>query len=201
MARELVVRLGEEISRFGLTRLTRDRLYGRRKQVVVDDADEVCQQALLMGDGSALLPSGSTSLIYIDENFNAHQRTSLQAVGPDGEPLEEIPSTLDREVTLTGPIAASRVLEHQATAIYQLDPAELGPALAEALARGELYEVDFTWRKGYTTNPMFLLSNEHGTFAVVGEATGFEFIRPEMEYDEDDLEADFLADALDFGMF
>ena len=47
MAREFVVKLADEVSSFALIRVTREKLYGKKKRVIVDHEEQPCQAALL----------------------------------------------------------------------------------------------------------------------------------------------------------
>jgi hypothetical protein len=200
MARSIVVNFGGEVSEFAITRLRRDKLYGRKKKVVVDEDGHECSSAYLTRDGAALLPSGSMASLYVDDEFNVCERRDRVAVDDDGEALERIDSTLGSEQPLEGPVDARRVLEHVTTAVYELVADELGESLKAALEDGDIFETRFNYRSGYSDAPAFLLANDEGYFALIGEATGFDFMRPEAVdtvEDEDDGEDPF-GDDLDF---
>ena len=64
MARSIVLNFDGEVSEFGITRLRRDKLYGRKKKIVVDETGVQCTMASLTRDGSTLLPSGAVSYLY-----------------------------------------------------------------------------------------------------------------------------------------
>lgn len=202
MARGVVVNLGGEVSEFGLTRLNREKLYGRKTKVVVDEEGNATDTAYLTRDGTALLLKGAMAMIYVDDDFEVTERSDLQAVNADGEPLPSIPSTLGVEQELHGPVPPSRVLDHLAKSVYILEPETLGEQLREQLNAGKIFETLFSYRGGYTSNPAFLLKGEDGYFAIVGEETKFEFLykdqAPVVEADDDDDPFD--DDDLDFGM-
>ncbi|MSQ03163.1 MAG: hypothetical protein EXR71_14950 [Myxococcales bacterium] len=82
MARALVFTLGGEVSRFGLSKHSREKVYGVRKRVVVVGAGRECDRGLLSEDGSMLLPPGSVAMIYLDEHFDAVERADLRASTP-----------------------------------------------------------------------------------------------------------------------
>ncbi len=200
MAREVTVEFEGAVSRFALTRMTREKLYGRRRRVIVDEQGAACVAATLTLDGAALLPPGSTSDLYVDSAFDTVSRSRLRAVDSDGEPIEKVPSTLGVEQPLSGPVTPERVLDHVTNAVYLLDPTELAPGLLAQLDAGEIFETGFNYRDGYTLNPLFLLKNEAGVFALVAEPAGFEPVRKQLvpvETGEDP----FADDDLDFSMF
>lgn len=199
MARSIVLNLDGEVSEFGITRLRRDKLYGQKKRVVVDENGNECSMAALTRDGSTLLPSGAVSYLYLNDSFEVCERSDLNAVDAEGEPLETVESTLGTEVPLEGPVSPHRLLDHTAKAVYELDPQEIGDKLVAALEEGGIFESRFNYRKGYDDNPLFLLKNEEGFFAIIGEDATFDYLRPEedIEPDEDD-EDPFEDDDLDF---
>lgn len=200
MAREIVVNLDGEQSRFALSRVSREKLYGRKRRVIVDQLEQECSAATLLRDGSALIPQGGLSSLYIDESFEVSERKSLQAVDVTGEPLEEAASTLGVEQTLTGPVSPERVLDHLTTAVYQLDAEELGDELRDGLERGDIYETVFAYRKGFDLWPAFLLQNGEGVFALVGRPAVFEFLERERVPEEPEDDVDPFEDDLDFSM-
>jgi len=199
MAKGIVVDYGGEVSSFDLTRVDREKLYGKRKKVVVDENGQDCSQATLTRDGTALLPSGCTASLYLNDGFEVCERGDLRAVGPDGEPLPEVDSTLGVTMPLDGPISALRILDHVAKAVYELDPEELGETLRMHLEKGDIFETRFNYRKGYDDAPAFLLKNEEGFFAIVGDPVEFEYLRNEnIAVEEDDSDSDPFDDDLDF---
>ena len=71
MARQVVLTLGNETSAFDLTRVDREKLYGRQRRVVVDDEGNPCERGLLSEDGSVLLPPGATATLLVTGEFAA----------------------------------------------------------------------------------------------------------------------------------
>ncbi|PIE20064.1 MAG: hypothetical protein CSA66_01685 [Proteobacteria bacterium] len=200
MAREIVVERGGAESRFGLTRLSRDKLYGRRKRLVVDEQGRLCQPASLTIDGEALLGPGSTAGLYLDEGFDVVDRGDLIAVDPDGKALDKLPSTLNTAQPLKGPVPPARLLDCVTTAVYLLEADDLDADLRQALERGEVFETRFNYRGGYADSPLFLLANSEGFFGLVGEEAAFEPLVRERPGVDDDVDP-FADDDLDFEMF
>ena len=56
MARGFVVRFGEEESTFAMSKIDREKLYGRKERLVVDEEGKACSAAYLTADGIALIP-------------------------------------------------------------------------------------------------------------------------------------------------
>ncbi len=208
MGRALTLKYGQEVSAFDLERVTREKVHGRRRRAVVDERGEACAQALLLSPGAVLLPPGGTTSVYVDEDFNALERAELVAVDADGAALAEVESSLGRELDLSAPVPVERLLDCAATAVYALSAEAIGPELAAALDRGEIFEVPFAWRKSPTSRPLFILAGAGGVLGILGEPTGFEYCEREPRLDDemtatdgDMTDIDDLLDALDFGMF
>lgn len=200
MAKNIVVRLGDEESAFAFTKVEREKLYGKKERVVVDEQGRPCSSAWLTADGSALVLAGGTAHVHVDERWSSYEQEDRRAVDLEGRPLEMRPSTLGVAQDLVE-ASAERLLDHTTTVVYQLEPESLGETLRSALEAGRIFEAPFLYRDGLTPEVLFLLRNDEGVFALVGRATGFDFVRrealpePETVEREDDLDGD-----LDFGM-
>ena len=203
MARSIVVNWGGNVSTFGISKVDREKLYGKRTRMVVDENGEPCTMATLTRDGSALLPPGSLAMLYVNDDFEVCERSDLRALSADGELLDEVESTLGVEVPLSGPVTPERVLDFVAKSVYQLDAEELDASLREALEAGQIFETRFNYRKGFDDNTLFLLKNDEGFFGLVSEPAGFEFLYREQatSMNDDDAEDPFEDDDLDFSMF
>ncbi len=201
MARQIVLSLNGKVSRFGFLKLSRDKLYGRKKRIVVDHEKGACSSGMLPVEGDVVLPPRSTTNLYANDEFEQFARSELFAIGPDDEPLEKLPSTLDLEQALDGPVSPQRILDHAINNTYLLDPEELDDELRAGLDRGDIYESRFNYYADYDDSAMFLLKNDEGYFALMGEPTRFELCLPSQpallpEADDEGL----LEDDLDFSM-
>jgi hypothetical protein len=201
MARAIVVRWQGEDSAFAFVKVERDKLYGRKQRVVVDEQGRTCALAWLTADGTALVPTGGTAHVWSDETWQAAEQDARAAVDVEGRELQLRPSTLGvaqeaREVD------ALRVLDHVVVAVYQLTPESLSPAVEGMLAAGKILEVPFRYRDGYEEDAMFVLRNDDGTFALVGRDAGFAMLEREQLplTIEPGEESDELSDDLDFSM-
>lgn len=199
--RGIVLRYGEEESRFDFSKVDRSKLYGRRERVILDENGDRCVAAFLTADGAALVPPGGTAHIYVDEHFDTVERSALRAVDELGNELPITPSTLGEPQPLE-PVSAARFLDHVVQSVYELSPTTLGDALKKALADGELFESVYNYREGYDPDTLFLIETGEGIFGLVAKPTGFEFLErepPPAEEGEAE-EADELEDDLDFSM-
>lgn len=199
MARNIVLALGGEPSSFALSRLDREKLYGKKQRVVVDEAGRPCEPAWLTLDGSALVPSGGTAHVWVDERWSSAPQESRVAVDPAGQPLSARPSTLGAAQTARE-VGPQRILDCAVSAVYELAAESLAPDVEAALARGAILELPFRFRDGYEDDLLFVLRNEEGHFGLVARETGFPLLEraappPEAEPAQSELEAD-----LDFSM-
>lgn len=199
MARSIVVRLGDEESAFGFTKVEREKLYGKKERVVVDETGRECDAAWLTPDGAVLVPMGGTAHLWMDERWDAREQTDRQAVDHEGKALEANPSTLGVVQNLRE-VDARRVLEIVTNGVYQLEPETLGATLEAALKGGKMFEVPFAYRDGYESDSAILLANDEGMFALVGKPSGFELVSRDVVVSEEAAGPDELDGDLDFGM-
>lgn len=203
MARALILKLGDEESRFGILKVDREKLYGRKQRVIVDEENRPCAPAWLTADGSALVPLGGTAHVWTDERWAAVETEGRRAVDEAGQPLAEVASTLE-VAQVVEPVSPETLLAHVTDTVYELDAELLGDQMKDALARGNILSCPFSYRGGHAgkdglpAERAFILQNDAGVFALVGRPTGFQPLSREIlpSPDEDDeLEAD-----LDFSM-
>lgn len=167
MAKPIVVSLDGVQSSFDHTKLERHKLYGARKRIPLDQSGQPCVKAALTVDGQYLLQSGMTAQGYFDEGGRWLQKSELQGLDADGQPLELKPSTLGQAQELT-PVAPAEVLRHVTDAVYPLQPIALDAALAARLDAGEIFRFGFNYGADYHLETAFLLSNMEGPFCLVG---------------------------------
>jgi hypothetical protein len=199
MARPIAVTFNGAESSFSFTKVDREKLYGRKERVVVDELGEACVAAALTTDGAAIVPPGGTAHTYLDDAWDSVERSDLRAVDEGGAPLPLIPSTLGAPQALEGPVDPSRVLDHACTAVYELRPEAVAAELSDALDRGGVFEMRFNYRDDYASSPAFLLRSDQGVFLLVASPTGFGLLRrDEIQVAIDDAPDEL--EELDFGM-
>lgn len=199
MARSIIVTHQGKPSTFGYSRVTRKQLYASRRRVPLDAKGQPCQRAELSDDGSMLIVSGMSGQGYFAEDGRWVTTEELVSVGPDGSEVPTQPSTLDVPQKLEE-VDPEAVLDCTAEVVYALEPERFDAALQQALAAGKLFRFDFNPR-GEHTKTAFLLANEHGTFAIVGDRLQIpwaELEQPAVELDDGDDGDD---GDLDFEMF
>ncbi len=202
MARQILIRREGEESAFGFVKVDREKLYGKKRRVVVDEQDGECSAGWLTADGTALVMGGGTSHVWVDEHGASVEQDERVAVDASGQALELFPSTLG--VPQDGYIATpSRVLDHEVSAVYQLTPESLGVRLAAELEAGSIIELPFRYREGLEHDTMFVLQNDQGVFALIGRDAAFGFLEraaPSKSIETGLEEDDALLEDLDFSM-
>jgi len=199
MARALVVERNGVLSRFGFSLVSRGRLYGERKRLVVDESGQPTIGGWLTTDGAMLLLPGGRAELYLDEAGDVVDRAEIETVDGSGRPVPRLESTLDKPQGLRGPVAPERLLEFVTTSVYALDAEELDDTLKASLATGEIWETDYNYMAAFERQTLFILQNSEGLFGLVAEPAPLELAtRASRPAGEDDPLSD---DELDFAMF
>jgi hypothetical protein len=196
MASPIILNFNGKKASFDHKKLDRSKLYGKRLRIPLDSQEKNCERAELTEDGELLIRSGMTAQAYFDEagNWVAHnQLIGLQ----DGKPLEKVPSTLGQEVDLEE-ASPEALLDLKLQSVYMLSPLELNDDLKKMLGEGKIFQFIFNYRADYHAETGFLLENENGFFALIGNPmeTPWLELGQKMEVSEDEEEDD-----LDFEMF
>lgn len=198
MAREIIVNLNGKTSKFGFSKISREKVYGSKKTVLVDDDNNPCVRGIIPIDGDVIIPKGGASGIYVNDNFEMFSRKDLEMYDSSGEKMELIPGTLN--VEQKAEIAEQqRLLDHTINSIYSLEPSEIDESIQKELDDGKILETNFNYYSGYNSSNLFILKTGEGIFGLVGEPTNFEYSSREVLIEEDE-EEEAEIDDLDFGM-
>lgn len=201
MAREIILERDGRQSRFGLGKIDRSKLYGVRRRIPLDPQDARCERAELTADGSLVIRQGMTAQAYFDDDGVWIPHADLVSIEPGGEVAEKHDSTLGvpQPVAKVEPEA---LLDTQVTAVYGLDATDVDDALKADLEKGGIFRFTFNYRAGYNPQTAFLVGNESGLFALVGQPVDSDWCELQKPAVEafDDAEDD-LDDDLDFEMF
>ncbi|MCC6624294.1 MAG: hypothetical protein IT385_23785 [Deltaproteobacteria bacterium] len=207
MARAIVVARSDgpdaKTSRFTFSAIDRDKLYGQRKRLVVDERGQPCVAAQLTTDGSVMLLPDSRAMLYLDERGDVIERSALLAVDAAGNPLPRLEPTLDVPQPLMGPVPPERVLDHNALSVYQIaseGPDALDEELVASLARGEIWETTFNYTAAYERQTLFLLQGADGLYGIVAEPAEIAWVERDAPPPAPDDEPIGDED-LDFSMF
>ena len=200
MAREICIELNGKSSKFGFSKISREKMYGSKKTVVVDANNNPCVRGIIPIDGDVIIPKGGTSTIYVNDNFEMFSRKDLEMYDSAGEKMEQIPGTLNIEQKAEI-VDQQRLLDHTITSIYSLEPSEIDDSTQKELEDGSILETFFNYYAGYNISNLFIMKTAEGIFGLVGEPTNFEYCSHdagEVVVEEDEEEAGF--DDMDFGM-
>jgi hypothetical protein len=168
MAKPIIVSLSGKESSFALAKVERSKLYPTRKRVPLDGNGVPCSRAAMMSDGNIVLRSGMTAQGYFTAAGRWVAKEELVGINPDGSVAELKPSTLGVAQVLEGPVPARDLLDLKVDGVYVLEPESVDAALLASLQQGNLYRFPFNYGTDYNCETAYLVANEDGVFAVVG---------------------------------
>jgi len=200
MAKLILINYQGEEAQFSHKKVDRSKLYGSRKRIPLDPSGENCLRCELSDDGSTLIMSGMTSQGYFDSDINWIPNKELIGMDSIGKVLDKVPATLG--VAQDGVLSELEpLLDLAVDSIYQLDPEEVPQSIQTVLESGKAISFPFNYREDYHAESAYLVLNDEGYFALIGNP-----IKPEwMELDqivEETFESESEEDDdLDFEMF
>ena len=200
MAKLILINYQGEEAQFSHKKVDRSKLYGSRKRIPLDPSGENCLRCELSDDGSTLIMSGMTSQGYFDSDINWIPNKELIGMDSSGKVLDKVPATLG--VAQDGVLSELEpLLDLAVDSIYQLDPEEVPQSIQTVLESGKAISFPFNYREDYHAESAYLVLNDEGYFALIGNP-----IKPEwMELDqivEETFESESEEDDdLDFEMF
>jgi hypothetical protein len=176
MPRRMEFDYNGESAIFTLTKITRSNLYGSKKRMPVDAQGRACSRALLTRDGRFVLPAGATAMAYLDELGDSVERSALQTLGNDGNPLPAGESSFETPVPLENPVEPAALLDCSVDHVYALEPITISPDLDRSLTEGAVFRFPFRFKSGPAEYAGFLLKNRVGFFLLLGHANGFDYV-------------------------
>jgi hypothetical protein len=200
MAKGIVTNHNGKISSFGIRKLERSMLYGAKKRIALDADGMQCATASMTIEGDAILRSGMVVQGWFDDQGRQVEQNEITPVDSDGNSLEIFPSTLGVEQTLDGPVDPQDVLDLAVLSVYRLEAEDIDPGLQEELTEGHVFRLPFNYRADHKVETAFLIGNEHGFFALVGDPVPCEMVGPDTTAAEDEFDDDDDPDDLDFQM-
>jgi len=201
MAKLIQIKFNGEEAQFSHKKVDRSKLYGSRKRIPLDPLGENCLRCELSDDGSTLIMKGMTSQGYFDNDINWIPNKELIGMDLSGKVLIKIPATLGvtQEASLC---ELEMLLDLAVDSIYQLEPEEVPKSIQTALESGKTLNFPFNYREDYHAESAYLILNEEGYFALIGNPVKPEWMELEQvveESFENEVEDD--NDDLDFEMF
>jgi hypothetical protein len=184
-----------------LKKVDRKKIYGWSKIEVFDENKSKCKLAGL-ADGTYILPSGSTSLVTLNNKGEIVSKKDMVGLDLNGKPVEKVPSVYDRTVMLRE-ATIDEYLSLSVKSVYQLNISENKENFLKELNSGKIFYFVFNYREDYEGDDAFLLSNGNEIFAITGMLSESEFIglmdnEQELVIEESEENED---DDLDFAMF
>ena len=200
MGKEILINYQGEEAQFSHKKVDRSKLYGSRKRIPLDPMGENCQRCELSDDGSTLIMSGMTSQGYFDSDINWIPNKELIGMDSSGKVLDKVPATLG--VAQDAVISElESLLDLAVDSVYQLDPEEVPQSIQTVLESGKVFNFPFNYREDYHAESAYLVLNDEGYFALIGNP-----VKPEWMELEQIVEESFESEAeddddLDFEMF
>ena len=200
MAKAILIKYKGEEAQFSHKKIDRSKLYGSRKRIPLDPLGENCLRCELSDDGSTLIMSGMTSQGYFDSDINWIPNKELIGMDSSGKALDKVPATLGvvQDAVLS---ELESLLDLAVDSIYQLDPKEVPQSIQTVLESGKTLNFPFNYREDYHAESAYLVLNDEGYFALIGNP-----IKPEWMELNQVIEESFENEAednndLDFEMF
>ena len=200
MAKAILINYQGEEAQFSHKKIDRSKLYGSRKRIPLDPLGENCLRCELSDDGSTLIMSGMTSQGYFDSDINWIPNKELIGMDSSGKALDKVPATLGvvQDAVLS---ELESLLDLAVDSIYQLDPEEVPQSIQTVLESGKTLNFPFNYREDYHAESAYLVLNDEGYFALIGNP-----IKPEWMELNQVIEESFENEAednndLDFEMF
>ncbi|HEX6125073.1 MAG TPA: hypothetical protein VFZ23_06825 [Pyrinomonadaceae bacterium] len=204
MARQLVLSLDGREFPVALVKIDREKLYGSVEIEAFDEKGREASLRVLAADGKTLIDKGGTALTTVNEKGNSVDRSSLQAVDEDGDPIDPVPSSFNAPNVLDR-TTSDDYLAQMVKSVYLLQPPEDGDIryLLDHLDGEQIFTFPFSWRGGIDYDKAFVLGADNEAFMVVGKQTEFKFLRlnqattlldstEEEEISADDLDFDLI---------
>jgi hypothetical protein len=188
-----------ELHSFSISEVERADLYGSRKRLHTDGGGRTCLRAALTQDGSLLIAPGMSGQGYFNTAGQFVPRGQLVGIDPLGLTVETQPSTLGLPQPLEGSVEPSRVLDLELLSVYLLAPEQESSALLDRLKGGEIFACSFNYATSLEVERAYLLSNDHGLFALVGKPVAVDWMEEGTRF-APPLEEAEASDDLDFEM-
>jgi hypothetical protein len=139
-------------------------------------------------------------LTLVDEEGRSISRSELQAVDPNGDPIEPVPSSFGQPNVLKRAVMED-YLSQIVKSVYVLKPADDSPLdyLYDHLISGEMFAFPFSYRGGLEIDSAFIVGASKDAFMIVGKPATLQYVKLNEAAALDSVEeAEISADELDF---
>lgn len=202
MARPLILSLDGQDFRVTLTKIDREKLYGKVDIEAFDEKGREASLRVLAADGKTLIDKGGTALATINDKGDSVERPDLIPVNADGEKIEQVPSSFGQPNILK-PTTVEDYFLQIVKSVYLVEPHESADLkdLHDHLSTDQIYTFPFSWRGGVENDNAFVIGAGSEIFIVVGKQAEFEFIKlNQSAVLESTEEEEISADDLDFDL-
>ena len=200
MARSLILSLDGQEFLVDIEKIDRDRLYGSVEIEAFDEKGKPAATKVLAADGKTLIDKGGTALTLVDEEGRSISRSELQAVDPNGDPIEPVSSSFGQPNVLKRAVMED-YLSQIVKSVYVLKPADDSPLdyLYDHLISGEMFAFPFSYRGGLEIDSAFIVGAGKDAFMIVGKPATLQYVKLNQAAALDSVEeAEISADELDF---
>ena len=189
MPRPLVFSLDGREFDVRITKIDREKLYGKVELEAFDEKGNPAQLMVLAPDGKTLIDKGGTALASVDENGDSISRADLIPVDEEGEKIETVPSSFGQTNVLKKSTVEDYVsqLVKSVYVIDALDDADR-KYLQDHVSAGLIYNFDFSYRGGIEYDKAFVIGNKTDAFMIVGKPAELEFVKLNQAVDLDPTE-------------
>jgi len=202
MGRPLVLSLDGVEYPVTLTKIDRDKLYGRVEIEAFDEKGREASLRVLAADGKTLLDKGGTALATVTDRGDSVDRNELVPVTAEGKKIDQVPSSFN-QINILKPATVENYFTQIVKSVYLVGPhedANIG-GLHDNLSDDRLYTFPFSWRGGIENDNAFLIGTNGDAFLVVGRQAEFEFIKlNQAAVLENTEEEEISAEDLDFDL-
>lgn len=171
MARQIVLHFQDTEVAFDFSAVDRARIYGRKRRVPLDRAQQPCTRASLLRDGSLILRAGMTAQGSFDDAGTWVPNGDLVGLDADGNALPRVESTLGVPVRVEA-VTPQELLDHAIGTLYALtgDPP---PELLRQLKAGAIFRFPFNYRPDWRSEVAFLVHSlgDDALYALIGKPT------------------------------
>jgi hypothetical protein len=178
MPRPLVLSLDGREFEVKISKIDRERLYGKVEIEAFDERGNPAVLMVLAPDGKTLIDKGGTALAMVDEDGNSINRADLTTVDEEGQKIATVPSSFNQTNVLKR-ATAEDYLSQLVKSVYMLDAAEGSDLkyLLDHVSAGMIYSFEFSYRGGLEYDNAFVLGNNTDAFMVIGKPAELEFVK------------------------
>lgn len=202
MARPLILSIDGEEFPVSIVKIDRDKLYGRVEIEAFDEKGNEASLRILAADGKTLIDKGGTALATVTDKGDSVERNELIPITPDGEPIEQVPSSFGQKNELTR-ATVEDYFTQIVKSVYLVGTFEMNDLspLHDHLSDGRIYWFPFSWRGGIEYDNAYLIGSGGDIFMVVGKQADFQYVKLNQAavLDTED-EQEISADDLDFDL-